>query len=207
MATVRLSAAVWSLSADTAAGEIGVDPERGLDDSEVRRRRRQFGRNQLRRTAVRSAWDILVDQLKGLMVIFLATAAGLSFAFRDWVEGGAIVAVIVINTLIGFATELRAVRSMEALRKLGGSRARVRRNGRVREIPADELVPGDVVLVEGGDVIAADMRLLEASRLTADESALTGESLPAEKTVDAVDTDAPLAERRCLLFKGTAVTR
>ena len=121
-------------------------------------------------------------------------AALLSFVFGDHVEGFAIVAFIIINALIGFVTELRGVRSIEALRKLGTVSSRVRRNGTVAEIPAQELVPGDVVLLEGGDIITADLRILEASRLQADESALTGESVPVGKGVEQLPEEVVLAD-------------
>jgi Ca2+-transporting ATPase len=150
---------------------------------------------------------ILVDQFRSLVVVLLIVAALASFAFGELTEGIAVVAVVIINAAIGFFTELRAVRSMEALQSLSRVSAKVLRNGQTQEISADKLVPGDVVLVEGGDVVTADLRLVEASKLQADESALTGESMPVSKTVDPVTRDAPLAERRSMLFKGTAVTR
>ena len=140
-------------------------------------------------------------------MLLLAVAAGVSFAFGDFIEGLAIGAVIVINAAIGFVTEWRAVRSMEALRRLSRVSATVRRDGQVRSIPAEELVPGDIVVLEGGDIVAADLRLLEASKLQADESALTGESAPVGKSIEPVEADAPVSERKCMLFKGTTVTR
>ena len=109
------------------------------------------------------------------MTLLLTVAAAVSFVFGDWVEGLAICAVILINAAIGFFTELRAVRSMEALYRLGKVSSRVRREGEIREVPAETLVPGDIVVLEGGDVISADIRLVQASKLQADESALTGE--------------------------------
>lgn len=148
-----------------------------------------------------------MDQFRSVVVLLLAAAAGLSLAFGAAVEGAAIVAVLLVNAVIGFVTELRAVRSMEALRRLGDVQTRVRRGGRSRVVPASGLVPGDVVLVEGGDVVTADVRLVKASRLRANESALTGESVPVDKSPEAVEEDVPLAERSDVLFKGTSVTR
>ncbi|MGC9320568.1 MAG: cation-translocating P-type ATPase, partial [Armatimonadota bacterium] len=115
--------------------------------------------------------------------------------------------VILINAVIGFVTELRAVRSMEALQELTRVDSKVLREGQVQEVRAEEIVPGDVVLVDGGDVVTADLRLFEASKLQANESALTGESVPVGKQTDPVDEDITLAERASMLFKGTAVTR
>jgi Ca2+-transporting ATPase len=155
----------------------------------------------------RSGWRILWDQFASLIVALLAAAALVAFAFREVVEGLAIGAVVFINAAIGFVTERRAVRSMEALRELGHRETTVRREGSVRALPASLLVPGDIVVLEAGDVLTADLRLLSASRLQADESPLTGESMPVEKRAEPVARDAPLAERASLLFKGTALTR
>ncbi|MCR4281672.1 MAG: cation-transporting P-type ATPase, partial [Bauldia sp.] len=112
-----------------------------------------------------------------------------------------------VNALIGFLTEIKAARSIEALRSLGTRSARVRRDGHTRMIPAEQLVPGDVVLLEGGDAVSADLRLIEASSLAADESTLTGESIAVDKATGPVAPDARLADRTSILFKGTAVTR
>jgi len=199
--------APWSVEPDDLLGELDVVRDRGLSAEEVRRRRRRFGPNALRRTRSKNAWRILLDQVRSLVVALLGAAAAVSFLFGEWVEGLAILAVLAINTLLGFVAELRAVRSMEALRRLGALRTRVRRAGAVREIPAEALVPGDVVLVEGGDVVTADLRLLEASRMQSDESTLTGESVPVDKDVAVADADAPIHERTSMLFKGTAVAR
>jgi len=197
----------WARPVEDLSRELGVDPEQGLSDAEASRRLREHGPNRLREHEERSAWEILVDQFRSLIVALLAAAALLSFLFGATLEGGAIVAVLLINALIGFATELRAVTSMEALRELGSTESRVLRDGQPRVVPATELVPGDVVLLEGGDVVTADLRLREASRLEADESALTGESTPVEKQVEPAADDVPISERRSMLYKGTAVTR
>ncbi|MGC9529434.1 MAG: cation-transporting P-type ATPase [Candidatus Bipolaricaulaceae bacterium] len=186
--------------------ESGSSPQ-GLSNEQVKKRRRRFGPNRLKQAKRRSVWALLGAQFKSLIILLLSAAAVVSFLFGQWVEGVAIAAVIVINGAIGFVTELQAVRSMEALRRLSKVNARVRREGRVAEIPAEELVPGDMAMVEAGDIVTADLRLVEASKLRADESALTGESVPVGKSVDPVDEDAPLADRASMLFKGTAVTR
>ncbi len=197
----------WTRPATEVARDLDVDPDEGLSPEEAARRLRRHGANQLREHEERSAWEILVDQFRSLIVALLGAAALLSFVFGGALEGAAIIAVLVINAAIGFATELRAVTSMEALRELGSTEARVLRDGQPRVLPARELVPGDVVLLEGGDVVTADVRLVEANRLEADESALTGESTPVEKQVEEVPGDAPISGRRSMLYKGTAVTR
>ncbi len=197
----------WALSAQEAAERLEVSPEGGLTDEEASSRRRRHGPNRLRQAQRTGVGEILARQFKSAMVLLLTGAAILALLLQEWVDGLAIIAVIIINTAIGFITELKAVRSMEALQQLSRTRARALRNGQATEMAAEKLVPGDVVLLEGGDLVPADLRLLEASKLEADESALTGESVPVGKNVDAVDEDTPLAERSNMLFKGTAVTR
>jgi Ca2+-transporting ATPase len=137
----------------------------------------------------------------------LSAAAVLAFYFREWEEGSAITVVLALNTLIGFVTELKAARSIEALRRLGTHSARVRRGGHVSMIPAEKMVPGEIVLLEAGDSISADVRLLEAYNLAADESSLTGESVPVDKSTSGVPVNARLNERSSMLFKGTFLTR
>ena len=191
----------------TIAAELRVDPQQGLSEEEARIRRRTHGRNRLRQIRKKSAWRILAEQFKSLIVLLLGSAAAVCFAIGQWKEAAAIAVVVVINAAIGSFTELRAVRSMEALQKLSRVSARIRRDGEVSEIASEDLVPGDVVVLEAGDMVSADVRLMEASKLQADESMLTGESVPVSKTAEAQSEDAPLAERSSMLFKGTAVTR
>lgn len=197
----------WAVPWREVLEALDVSADEGLGSSEVKKRRREYGHNRLRGAESKSAWRILVEQFKSLIVLLLAMAAALSLAFGEWVEGVAVAVVIVINTAIGFVTELKAVRSMEALQRMGSADAQVRREGQAKVIPAEKLVPGDIVLLAGGDVVTADLRLIEASRLQVNESALTGESVPVGKGVKPVAADAPLAERSSMVFKGTAVTR
>jgi len=197
----------WASAPEAILAALGVDPDRGLDPSEVAQRRRACGPNQLALPERRSVWSLVVAQFESVVVALLAAAALLSLALGQTLEGAAIGVVLVTNAVIGFATERHAVRSMEALRALARTEATVRRDRRVVRIPADELVPGDVVLVEAGDVVGADLRLFEASKLQANEAALTGESMPVEKRVEPVVADAPLEERACCFYQGTAVAR
>jgi P-type Ca2+ transporter type 2C len=197
----------WTRSREETLEALDVSRERGLDEATAKKRRQVAGVNRLRSIERKSAWQILVEQFKSLIVLLLAVATILSFTFGELVEGAAVAVVILINAAIGFVTELRAVRSMEALQKLSRVDAKVRRDGAVHEIPAERLSPGDIVILDGGDVVTADLRLLEASKLQANESALTGESVPVSKQVEPLSEDAPLAERANMVFKGTAITR
>ncbi|MBD3290753.1 HAD-IC family P-type ATPase, partial [candidate division KSB1 bacterium] len=197
----------WTFSIDEILNEFDVTQKEGLSKAEVKKRRKIYGSNRLKESKSRSAWDILLDQFESLIMVLLAIAAVLSFAFGETIQGAAIIAVILLTAMIGFFTEIKAIRSMEALRKLSKVTAVVRRNGESSQIAASELVPGDIVILDSGDVVTADLRLIEANKLQADESALTGESVPVSKSTKTLDGDIPLAERKNMLFKGTAVTR
>lgn len=196
----------YALSGNDVLEQLGVEREKGLDHSEVEKRRRQFGANLLPQQEKKSLVTILLDQFKSLIFLLLGLAAGLSFAFQNWAEGTAILVVILINTAIGFFTELKGLRSMEGLRQLTVVPAKVRRAGRVFEIPASELVNGDIILFEAGDVIGADMRLLEAFNLQVDESVLTGESLPVSKHIDPIPSKTALPDRANMGFQATGIT-
>ena len=141
------------------------------------------------------------------VVWLLSAAAVVAALFGQWTESIAILLVLAINTLIGFLTELRAVRSMESLRKLGSRSSRVRREGKLKTLPAEKVVLGDIVVLESGDIVTADIRLVEAKNLFCDESTLTGESTPVEKSVAPVQPKAVVAERTSMAHKGTAITR
>ncbi|MDX1774966.1 MAG: cation-transporting P-type ATPase [Desulfobulbales bacterium] len=203
----KVIAKPWTLSVEDTLAALAIDPRQGLSTDEALARTKKYGPNTLQEIKPRSSWIIFIDQFKNLIVYFLVAAALLSFILGDHVEGLAIVAVIMINAAIGFVTELKGVRSIEALRMLGTVNSRVRRNGAVSDIPAQNLVPGDIIVLEGGDIITADLRILNASKLLADESPLTGESMPVAKSVYILQDEVPLAERANMLFKGTAVTR
>ncbi len=199
--------APWASPWEDVTRQLGTPSEHGLSSPEVRRRLRENGPNLLREVKRDTAWAVLLRQFRSLIVGLLALAAAVSFGFGDATEGFAIIAVVVINASIGLITELRAARSMEALRRLTLVTAKVRRDGHVVEIPAEELVPGDIVVLEGGDVVTADLRVVRASRLQTDESTLTGESLPVEKSADQTPLQTALADRSCMLYGGTSVTR
>ncbi len=199
--------APWGRDREKILTHYSVSKEEGLAANEVEKRNQHFGFNKLREVEKESSWKILAEQFKSLLVGLLSVATIVSFIFGEWIEGTAILAVLLINAGIGFYTEIRAVRSMEALRELTRVDAKVLRNGEVKKINAKNLVPGDIVLLESGDIIPADLRIIEASRLKVDESTLTGESVPVRKETEKIEDDAPLAERKNMLYKGTFLTR
>ena len=124
---------------------LNVQREEGLSQQEAADRLREYGQNRLRQAQQRSAWSIFVDQAKSVVLIVLAVAAALAFAFGQWAEGIAIAAVLIVNSTIGFVSEWRAVRSMSALQKIGQPKARIRRGGQIASIPVPRIVPGDIV--------------------------------------------------------------
>ena len=197
----------WALDGEDVLKQYGVVREEGLDKRQVRALLKKYGPNRLREAKKKSVAKILFNQVKSLIVILLAVAAILSCAFQEWMDGIAIACVIAINTAIGFFMELKAVRSMEALHRMEKVTARVRRSGHLREVKARQLVPGDIVLLEGGDIVSVDMRVVVAGKLQADESVLTGESLPVSKQTRSIDASASLGDRTNMLYKGTSVTR
>ena len=196
-----------ALPAEAVLRELRVDPASGLAERDAALRLTRYGANALLTHPRVTAAAILLNQLRGPVVWLLATAAALAALFGDWTEAIAILLVLAINTSIGFVTELRAVRSMESLRQLGSRSSRVMRSGKLKILSAERLVPGDIVLLESGDVITADMRLVEANALGCDESTLTGESMPVEKSTAPVAVDAVVADRTSMVHKGAAVTR
>ena len=187
------------------ASVLEVDRTAGLSSDEVLSRRRRYGVNKLKQVERESLITIFLRQFKSLIMAVLAAAAGLSFAFKEWIDGIGIVAAIGINAGIGFFTEYQAIRSMEALQEMDTKYCRVVRDGKTVEVNAEEVVPGDLVALEGGDLVPADIRVTEANHLQVDESALTGESLPVKKDTDVLEADTPLAERKNMVFKGTAI--
>jgi Ca2+-transporting ATPase len=175
-----------------------------LTEQEAVERLARHGPNAFRVARPVSAWFVLLRQFRSVMIVLLLVAAIIAFFLGDLLDAGAILAVLAINVLIGFATELRAHRAVESLLALEVTRARVVREGKVREADASGLVPGDIIEVEAGGAIPADARLLESVELRTVESSLTGEPAPVDKLADTpVTPDAPLAERITMLYKAT----
>ncbi|MFX1295062.1 MAG: cation-translocating P-type ATPase [Promethearchaeota archaeon] len=197
----------WTKPPEKLLEALNTDPVHGLDLQSAEERLKIYGSNSLRKIEKEPVWRILLNQLKSILVILLLVAVIISFIFSEWLEGISILAVIIINTVIGFLAEFRAIRSMEALSSLTTTRTRVLREGEVSLLEAKRLVPGDIVIIEAGDIITADMRIVTSSKLQVNESTLTGESVPVEKAQEALEASVPLAERYNMLFKGTAITR
>ncbi len=178
----------------------------GLSDAEAAVRLAAHGPNELQETISRPAWRMLLAQFVEPMILILLAAAVLSFFLGDLTEGIAILAIVVLFGVLGFIQEYRAEKAMAALRQMSCPTVRVRRGGALREIPARELVPGDVVQLEAGNVVPADLRLIACVHLGILEAALTGESEAVQKQPDPVaDEKLPLGDRRNLAFMGTIV--
>lgn len=193
------------LPQETLAGMLNAHLEKGLSEPEAQRRHEQFGPNNYEQIQPQSLLMLVIRQLKSPVVYLLLAGAIISVFFKDVPEAIAILSVIVINTLIGFFMEQQAGNSMEALRKMEIIKAKVLRDGYLREIDAGNIVPGDVIFLEAGDMVPADGRLIEAMQLQCDESALTGESVPALKDIRALPKGTMLADQHNMVFKGTSV--
>lgn len=209
-ATNELEQEDWhERSAEEALRRLASGPN-GLSEAEAAARLGRFGPNQLLVGKPVSAWRIFLDQLRSVVVLLLFAAAAVALLIGDALEAGAIAAVLVINTVIGFWTELRARQAMEALQRLQVYEATVVRGSQRRRIDARALVPGDVLVLEAGASVAADARLLSETELITNEAPLTGESMPVEKAIEPValvnsDEEVPLAERYSMVYKGTLV--
>lgn len=197
----------YRTSIDVLTTTLRTNVRLGLSSAEARQRLATHGANTITASKGTAWWVILLQQLNSPMVYLLAVAAAISIYFNDWLECIAIIAVIIINALIGFLMEYQAGKSMDALRKLSMVSAKVMRDGALQQISSDEVVPGDIVFVEAGDMVVADARIAEAFQLQANESALTGESVPVEKTPTNLNKEATLADQANMLFKGTFITK
>ncbi len=186
--------------------ELDTNIPDGLKQSEVTRRLKKYGSNQLTEQPGESLWKILWKQLTATMVVVLIVAALISIALRDYTNAVAILAIVAFNAILGVRQENQARVAIAALKKLAVSTVKVRRDRRVQEISARQLVPGDIVLLETGNLVAADYRLLESSNLRIQESSLTGESEPTDKNTNKLEQEnPPLADRHNMAYMGTAI--
>lgn len=194
----------YTVSETDVLKKLGVSDD-GLTDSEVSERRQQFGRNEIPEQGLRHWTGILFKQFKSLLVAVLMAAALISAATGHVIDMFVIFAVILVNGLIGFVQEMRAERAVASLRTMIVAKAKVLRNGQKTTIPAAELVPGDIIVLQEGDSIPADARLIESRNLRAIEAPLTGESVPVEKKLAQLPAATPLADRHNMVFKGTFI--
>ncbi len=203
---------LYGQSREEAVQTLGTDPARGLNQRECQRRLEQYGKNELRPAKRRGLPARFFSQFQDLMVLILLAAAAVSFAV-SWVRGDGeyvdsliILAIVVCNAVIGTVQEVRADRAIQALKKLSSPHAWVIREGRRQRVESSQLVPGDLVVLQAGDLVPADLRLLKSAELKIEESALTGESVPAEKDAGArCPQNAPLGERKNMAFASTGV--
>jgi Ca2+-transporting ATPase len=197
-----------ALTATEAALSLAVVPAEGLSTAVAAERLAKYGENKLAEAEPRPLWLKLLDQFRNFLVIVLLFAAGLAWAIGDLKDAAVILAVVLLNAGLGFWQEHRAERTLAALKEMLAAHARVRRDGLVSDIEATQLVPGDIVLLEAGDRVPADGRLLAAHNLEADEAALTGESHAVGKSIMTLEGEnLPLGDRLNTLFMNTVLTR
>jgi Ca2+-transporting ATPase len=196
-----------SLSVDETIQELSTHTTQGLSTAEVKRRHTIYGFNELREAPRPTFWDRLLDQFKNFLVMILIVASVVSLLLGDYIEAAAIMAIVILNAILGVVQESRAEEALTALKKMTAPEAQVIRDGKQQTIPTRELVPGDIVIIETGNYIPADVRLVEAVNLKIDEASLTGESVPVQKKADTVlDRELPLGDRKNTAYMGTMVT-
>ena len=179
----------------------------GLSSSEVQSRLKISGRNVLEEEKRRSPLAIFLEQFKDVIIIILIVAVLISFILGEYLDAIAILAILILNAIIGFVQEYRAEKAIAELKKLAGKKAIVIRDGKKEEVDASELVPGDIIILEAGMVVPADARLIEAVNLETQEASLTGESMPVSKTTEQLPEAIPLAERKNMVYSSTIIVR
>jgi Ca2+-transporting ATPase len=206
---IRMSQKKWyQMSTEEAIREWQSNQANGLSSDEARQRQERYGLNELSDGHNVSAVTLFLNQFKDFMVLVLMGATLISVLLGEYLDAITIVAIIMMNGILGFAQEFRAERSLRALKELSAPHAKVIRNGKIEQIPARGIVPGDIVILESGDRIPADIRFIETNGVYVEESALTGESLPVSKMTDCLMADEiPLGDQRNLGFMGTMMTR
>lgn len=204
---MKLRQEAYRLSVKAIVQDLETDSKSGLTKADATQRLRQWGENKIEFRHEKKLWVLFLEQFINPLVAVLGAAATLAFAFEEWLEGSAVLVVILINALIGFYMEWQARRSMEALRRLSQSVAKVYREGQLQSIHTDQIVIGDLLFLEAGDVVPADARIVQEHQLGIMEAALTGESDQVEKGRQKLNGSVLLADQRNMVFKGTTVTR
>jgi Ca2+-transporting ATPase len=199
---------IWHvITSDQAIQETNSNTQSGLTENEVVLRQQKFGLNVLEETKKRSPMHMILDQFKDFMILVLMGSAVISGFLGEAEDTIAILAIVILNAILGFIQEFRAERAMAALKALTLTKAKVLRSGSNHIVNADQLVQGDIVFLEAGDLVPADIRLIDVKQIRSDESPLTGESLPVEKIPDPIDgEDLGVGDRRNVLHKGTLIT-
>lgn len=196
------------MSPEAIAAQLWTDLKRGLSSDQAADLLRQYGHNELQEARGRSPLKVFLDQFKSFLIWVLIAAAIISGFLGEWVDALAIIAIVILNAILGFGQEYRAEKSLAALKKMAAPMARVIRDGELKQIPAREIVPGDLLELEAGDHVAADARVIyHTNNFTVLEAALTGESTPVFKTsVELEGEDIPLADRANMVYAGTSVS-
>src|SRR5262245_26892699 len=198
----------YRMTPEQVAQKLGVDPAKGLSNAEVQQRLQKYGPNKLAGKQKESGVQAFMRQYRDFMQIILVVAAVISFVVtREWGTTLVLIGLTIFNAVLGLNQESKAEASLAALEKMLKNIARVRRDGQAVEVDAEELVPGDIVLMEAGNRVPADGRLFVAATLEIEEAALTGESTPTLKDTDTIDKEVGIGDRLCLAFMNTAVTR
>ena len=195
-----------ALAVAEVARLTGTDPNRGLSYGEARKRLATVGPNEFKVSRAPGALGVLVQQFTGLVVYVLAAATLVSLLAGEWIDAIAITGILILNGVLGFVQEYRAERSLAALERMTSPAARVVRDGDAWTVPTRDVVPGDVLLIEAGDIVAADARVVSERHLQCHEAALTGESTPVMKQVDPVSDEAEVGDRASMVFAATTVT-
>ncbi len=195
-----------ALAADEAVKSLETNVDNGLNREEVKKRLEKFGPNEIPKGKKRSAWMRLLMQFHNVLIYVLIAAAVITALMDHWIDTWVILAVVVVNALIGFIQEGKAEKALESIREMLSLEAVVLRDGKRTTIDAEELVPGDIVMLKSGDKIPADIRLARSKDLRVEESPLTGESVSVDKKPDPVDEDAIIGDQTSMAFSGTVVT-
>ena len=194
-----------AMPATQVAVKLASDTTKGLSTGEAAKRLQQYGKNRLPEGKKRHPFMQFLGQLNNILVYVLLGAAFVKLMLGVWLDAGIIFGVVLLNALLGYIQEGKAEKALDSIRNMLSAEARTTRNGETRLIASDDLVPGDIVLLESGDKVPADLRLVEVKNFRTEEAALTGESVPSEKTVDAVAVKSTVGDRESMAFSGTMV--
>jgi len=198
----------YRLSVEEVCRELGVDPQKGLSSEEAKKRLEQYGPNELAERKRRTVLQMFLSQFTDFLIIILLAAAGISIVVGEAVDAILIMIIVVLNATLSTIQEAKAEKSLQLLKKMAAPSARVLRDGIVQTVPSREIVPGDVVILEAGNYVPADGRLIESVNLSVSEAALTGESQPVEKSTEAIDEpNLPIGDRTNMVYSGTIVSR